>query len=71
MKISITAEVNDAFEKGCCDECPFSYAEDHYDEDVGNDTNFFCALGHENDDCPIEIVEGGIKYAAHRFRQSS
>lgn len=50
MKIKIEAEVSDNFEKGDCDECPFSYYD--YDEYID-----YCILHKRYDECPIIMEE--------------
>ena len=61
MKIRITEIVPDTFEKGNCDDCPFSYTE-YYEIDEGDgfyeiDDTIHCVLYRPYSECPIEIVK--------------
>lgn len=61
MKIRITETVPDTFEKGNCDDCPFSYTE-YYEIDEGDgfyeiDDTIHCILYKPYSECPIEIVK--------------
>lgn len=50
MKIKLELEFDDDFERGMCNECPFSYFdyEDYID---------YCILHKRYDECPIIIEE--------------
>lgn len=52
MKYKYEFEADDSFEKGCCDDCPFSYTDYGY-EDYGCSCVFFVRY----DECPLEEVE--------------
>lgn len=54
MKVSVTVEVEDTFEKGCCQSCPFSYLDwdARYEE-----FDSCCVIVSHYEECPLEVVE--------------
>lgn len=53
MKVSVTVEVEDTFEKGCCQDCPFSYLDwDARYEEIES----WCVIFPHPEECPLEVV---------------
>ena len=53
-------QLSDDFEKGCCDECPFSYEEYvEWDDDGYIESDYYthCVLGYNWQECKLEVTK--------------